>query len=517
MLQSLSEAASPDAPEEARRYFAAPAVQQLTTMPAERIAPFLGLGHGFLAVNALFEAMEHANLVPGDEFWSDVSQAVHALLRPDGGDDVQRHLRDAAGKLQTAREALYSMPIHLLDIALVEDATLGTAWPGALAAGLPLNVLATGALLDRMERDAPARLAELRAVATPDRHPPLLEVIGGVVAERDDALLPLESQLWNVRAGRDAIRRAVGLVPETFARLRAAFTPQTPLILQTSGLRKAMSLGLDGSVTPNFRSAVVNWSGSDGRSIELVARSPHPADESQTYFNLAYRLHESITQDSAPTLLLIHRGKPAAPSYDDWLALSKLGPVLGEWTTVGRYLADAPAGEYHGVAAADDFFADALDERVTARRADAVSGFPAFWRTRRRLDAAFTFQALHRALTPPADADRAEDRMLVELENNFEAAGPDGDDILRKCVGGAGRGGCRQVGRPAASPLGGEQARLPRAESVFVHPPTGPGTRRRDGQLAGRGADQVGAVRRRQGPRRGGSAAPRLRLDTGPR
>ena len=46
-------------------------------------------------------------------------------------------------------------------------------------------------------------------------------------------------------------------------------------------------------------------------------------------------------QDSAATLALLHRpGAPAAPWYEDWLALSELAPALGTWITLSRYQRD---------------------------------------------------------------------------------------------------------------------------------------------------------------------------------
>src|SRR4029077_9311156 len=100
-----------------------------------------------------------------------------------------------------------------------------------------------------------------------------------------------------------------------------------------------------------------------------------PADDSQTYFHLAHHLHQSIMNDSAATLALLHRpDAPAAPWYDDWLALTALAPVLGQWTTASRYLRDGLVGEYASASSADDFAIDALEPRCTATDRP-VSGF----------------------------------------------------------------------------------------------------------------------------------------------
>ncbi|HJZ59390.1 MAG TPA: hypothetical protein VKE74_30880, partial [Gemmataceae bacterium] len=257
--------------------------------------------------------------------------------------------------------------------------------------------------------------------------PPVLEIIGGVYREREDALLPVESQLWNLRHGRAAAREAIGANVEVLARKRSANHPSIPAWVQASGLRRALLVSFDGAVTPNHRATVVNWTSPDGKAIDAFTRLPAPAHKAETFFNLVYTLHQSITQDSAPTLALIHQAEPANPLYQDWLALSKLGPVLGEWTTFSRYFSDALAGEYVGVSNPDDFFADYLEERTNAHRPDPVSAFAIQARVRRRLDAAWTFAAIYRSLSAagPTDEEASQLGVLRRVEDECETIGLD--------------------------------------------------------------------------------------------
>ncbi|HKB01811.1 MAG TPA: hypothetical protein VKD90_06305 [Gemmataceae bacterium] len=413
--------------EEGREHFGSPEQQSLLDLPLERVRPFFGIGFGHLMVDSLFEAMDHEKLLDVDGFWADVHQAVQALLKPDGGEDVETHLRSAAAKLLSAREILYAVNIHLLDVWRLDEDKLDVPAPAALRAGTALNLMATGRALERLVKQHPDRAAELKAKLDEAIQPPVLEVIGGVYREREDALLPVESQLWNLRHGRAASRDALGANVEVLARKRSANHPNIPAWVQASGLRRALLVSFDGAVTPNHRATVVNWTSPDGKAIDAFTRLPVPAHKAETFFNLVYSLHQSITQDSAPTLALVHQVEPANPLYEDWLALSKLGPVLGQWTTFSRYFSDALAGEYVGTSNPDDFFADYLEERTNARRPDAVSAFAAQARTRRKLDAAWTFAGIYRSLSAagPTAEEQGHLEQLRRVEDECETIGLD--------------------------------------------------------------------------------------------
>ena len=97
---------------------AAPSAK-LLDLDVERLAPFLGVGFGYLQMEGLFEAMSHDNVLDGQAFWQDVSQAVEALSGEDA-DAPRRHLQAAATRLFEAREVVYQSSIHLVDLAFLK-------------------------------------------------------------------------------------------------------------------------------------------------------------------------------------------------------------------------------------------------------------------------------------------------------------------------------------------------------------------------------------------------------------
>jgi hypothetical protein len=400
---------------------------QLLDLAPERVAPFLGVGFGYLIVEGLFEAMEHENLLPVAELWQEVRQAVAAVADAEA---CGAHLRSAAGKLQTAREVLYPVTIHLLDLCLLEPGRPDQQLPASFARGLPLNLIASGAVLEEMGREQPGRLAALRERVEADQ----AEVCGGSYLEREDALLPVESQLWNLLKGLAVSKDLLGGDVRVFARKRFWAHPQLPLLLAAVGLSRVLLLTFsEMDVIPAHRSTVISWPSPDGKQIEAFTRAPNAADNPQTFYHLAHHLHRTIMQDHAATLGLLHTATAAAPWYDDWLELSRLAPVLGQWTTLSRYFNEVMSGEYAAAASADEFHGDYLSERINARSPQPVTGFAWHDRWRRRLDTAWGLAALQRGLAGRGDTLNISER-LTRLEDRIESAGPTG---LAESVDGA--------------------------------------------------------------------------------
>jgi hypothetical protein len=181
----------------------------------------------------------------------------------------------------------------------------------------------------------------------------------------------------------------------------------------------------------------VSWPSHDGKQVDAFTRQPQPADSPQTYFNVAHYLHQTIMQDQTATLALMHRTGPAPVWYRDWLALTRLAPVLGKWTALSSYFEEVTTGDYIAAASPDDFTVDYLSQRVPTTTTEGeehqwahahrspsrpVSEFVGASLMRREVDAAWTFAAILRALRgelPDLDGKPFAQR-LTEVEDAFE-------------------------------------------------------------------------------------------------
>lgn len=424
LTEAGAQAFQPTADQEQTQAALREALAITADVPADWLRLFAGLGYAYLVIESLFDAADHDHLLDAEGFWQDVHQAAQQCLAG-VTEEAKPHLRNAADKLRSAREVLNSSNFYLLDLVLLEAGRGNLPWPATLSSGLPLNLLSSADVLEEFATQHPDRFAELKAKFHSDL-PSQVDVITASVRDREEHLLPIESQHWSLGESRRVVQKWFSIEPHIAGRVRSAYHPLQPGWLQHHGFKKALMLSLDGATTPNRNACVVNWPGMDGQALEAFGRDPHPVHEPSTFFNLVYTLHQATTSDSKPTVAFLHRGQAPAVGYAELVAFAELSDALGTFTGLGRYLDEYHYGEYIGNAGPDDFFSDDLDERVTQRRRpDPVSGFHRHHRERRRLDAMYALSAVHRMLTPVSAEDQQEQQKLHELERDLERQGPD--------------------------------------------------------------------------------------------
>ena len=387
---------------------------------ADVATSFAGTGLGYLTIETWFDAADHEHLLDRDGFWADVTAAA----KSDDAREQRSQLKAAAEKLLTAREVLHSGPVRLVDFVSLDNDDTTPPWPGTLAAGLPLNVVATSSRLAKLKADEPDRFAELMAKC-PSGLPASVEFCVGGRRERDDATLPVESQLYNLIEGRREAEAITGQPVNVYARHAGASHPHLPGWLHHAGYQSLVASSLDGVTSSHQRGPAIHWPGPDGRALDAFAKDFLNAPEAQTFFNFAYYLHQAANGESQPALAIRHAG-PAGVGYAELVALTDLSNALGEWSGIGRYLADVGPGDYSGPAGPDDYPTDALDDRVTNRkRTDPVSGFANQLRLRRRIDGAFALAALNRTFTVPDAAELDDVNALGRVEAFIETDGAD--------------------------------------------------------------------------------------------
>ena len=79
-------------------------------------------------------------------------------------------MRRAAGDVEVnGKEVLYPVAIHLLDLIVVDETALGEPWPVGLGLATPLNVVASGSMLEKLADGHPAKFEALRAKVATDQ------------------------------------------------------------------------------------------------------------------------------------------------------------------------------------------------------------------------------------------------------------------------------------------------------------------------------------------------------------
>jgi hypothetical protein len=330
-------------------------------------AGFFGLGLGYLVLDPLFEAMSHAPQLNVEEFWQTVVTAAQAALANNAA-ECQRLLQIAAAKLQEARSVVYPANVYLVDLVHLTDPQ---SVPEALLQESPVNLIVTGQALRRTTEENPALANRVKEGV----HKELIEVCCCPERERPDALLPLESQQWNLAQGLATARQVLDAAPRVFARRDFAATPQLPAQLHALGVTKGVLLEFDDGVLPHFRTPSIELASADGKRIDAFTRKPLPAESALTYFHLAHHLYKTMLNDMTACLAFVQDGAAGNPFYLDWLALNRLAPVYGQLVTLSRFFVEVAAGEYPATPRADEFHSNYLDRLVTAQTPNPISWF----------------------------------------------------------------------------------------------------------------------------------------------
>ena len=188
----------------------------LLDAPEEIVRAFRGLGFGYLVLDNLYEAADHVRLLDAGAFWADVSAAIEAAGRNDP--EYRIHLKAAAEKLLQAREQIHSQTMHWLDFVQIDPknlcgrvARVPEEWLAGLRRGIGRGLRAT-------RRSKPPSASLNSRAKFPAELPSSVDLCCGAYRERADALLPLESQWWNLLAAQQTTKRLFGVDAAVYAR-----------------------------------------------------------------------------------------------------------------------------------------------------------------------------------------------------------------------------------------------------------------------------------------------------------
>ena len=74
-------------------------------------------------------------------------------------------------------------------------------------------------------------------------------------------VLPIESQLWNLREARRTVKKLFDVDTFAYARQKSAFHPQLPSWLHHLGYKHAVLVSFDSATIPSLRGTAANWPG----------------------------------------------------------------------------------------------------------------------------------------------------------------------------------------------------------------------------------------------------------------
>lgn len=361
--------------------------------------PFIGLGFGYLVLEAFCEAQDHANPLTTAIFYEELRKAAEATE----SEARQAALKQAAQLLLQAREVVYPSQIYQAVTFILDEASSADKLRLWLQGGLPMALVGSSDILQGWANTDQSLVNVLRERFQAGT----LDWWGGCYFDQEDAALPRAAWLKNLSKGLKQAQQTLNKPLESTGRCRFAATPTLPALLNHFGLKRSLGISFDGGSWPHSSSSLTAWRGPDSKLIETCNRKPEPIHDSQTWFHLGNLLYETQLNESVAWL---HLGAATLPAETPllltaWTKLHELAPVFGQLGTLGNAIREIPVTEQFTPPSADDFQSDYLVDltgqgHLPKGRPDPISRFAQAavdWRT---WEAARTLLALWTAITP---------------------------------------------------------------------------------------------------------------------
>jgi hypothetical protein len=289
---------------------------------------FQALGLAALLAELLAHRMRSSSSLTDSGFGEAAVRAARAAV---GGDDeaAREALKECYGFLEATRAHYYPVDVWLLDTVLLADSTLGDALDRELQSSVPMTLVATGDMIEKLASTNPAALARVRERCEAGTIAPA----GGRYDPRPlDECTP-EEIVGSFERGLAVWRETVGAIPVTYAQQTGGSSAILPQVLNGLGFTGVIWPLFDGTPLPDPGGSRIRWEGTGGGCIDGVARPPLDARCAPTILSLAERIGDAMDHDHTAVIQFAHHAGTASPWFDILRRIGAASTVLGSFVT----------------------------------------------------------------------------------------------------------------------------------------------------------------------------------------
>lgn len=380
-------------------------------------ADFWALGFCYLQIELLTRHMRHFGSTDEVHFQREAVAAARAAVANDP-DTARSRLKVCFELLTEARERFYPTDCYLIDMCLLIPRLADQHLSDTLLTLKPLSIMVTPQDLEEIARDHSEQLALLKEAWQRQS----VAIVGGEFCEGPSTLLPLNSLLWQLEAGRDLYQKFLGRKPTVWGRRRFGLMPPWPQILHRNGYIGALHVALDDGFYPDQEFSKIRWEGTAGQAIDAISRIPLAADSANSYLRFPVRLSESMDNDSVAAVLFARWPETKAPWFEDLRRMQKYSPVLGRFVTLEDYFEHTDSASRLSSYDPNEYLSPFFVQSVARQEADPLGRYILQFRNRQRFDSAAWCAGLTAALRgqPLRDAD------LRQVERSLEEGATEG-------------------------------------------------------------------------------------------
>jgi hypothetical protein len=289
---------------------------------------FQALGLAALLAELLAQRMRSSAGLTDTGFADAAVRAARAAI---GGDDDEARvaLKECYGFLESTRAHYYPVDVWLLDVVLLAESTLGDSLDRELRATVPMALVATGGMIEKLAAAHPTALAHVRERCATGTIAP---TGGRYDSQPLDACTP-EEIVGSFERGLAAWREIVGTVPVTYAQQTGGSSSILPQLLTSLGFTGVIWTLFDGTPLPDPGGSRIRWEGTGGGCIDGVARAPLDARCAQTILSLPERIGDAMDHDHTAVIQFAHHAGTASPWFDVLRRVGGSSSVLGTFVT----------------------------------------------------------------------------------------------------------------------------------------------------------------------------------------
>ncbi|MBL4883382.1 MAG: hypothetical protein JKY95_02450 [Planctomycetaceae bacterium] len=336
---------------------------------------FLAIGVVYLLTSLLSQTMYHYENIEESRFTEFVLEAArYAVLQDEK--KTKELLQLACEQLQESREKFYPVDAHLIDLCLLEENPQAEDIETIAKSDHVVNLLCLAKSMEQVASKSPDAIQKLAEAVSEGT----IGIIGGEYEEVPTALLPIQTQRWQLERGFAVFESLFSNVPAIWGRMRFGLSTQLPLLLKKFNVQGAYHLVLDDGIYPDDEQSHFSWEGRSGSVIPAISRIPLSVDNASSLLKLPERLAETMNHDHLACAVLARWPKIRNPWFNDILRVQKYAPVLGTFEKLDYYFEQTEDSGHHTNHEQRQYLSPDLDQLTGRNSPNAISRFSDFWK-----------------------------------------------------------------------------------------------------------------------------------------
>ncbi|MEM7476553.1 MAG: hypothetical protein AAF483_16315 [Planctomycetota bacterium] len=294
---------------------------------------FAALGYAYLQIQLMTRQLRYTSNLDQLLFADQVVSAAEACLAGEETSADER-LQACFDTLGQERDHYYSLDVHLLDVTLLAPSVLGKSLSKQQAASsLPTSYLASAEILRELKDKNSDAFEKLRAQIAAAQ----ACIVGGLEIERQSPLMPRESLVRDLAAGRIAYEKLELDPPRVFGRMSFGLTTDNAADLKRHGYDGVFLIAWSEGAYPEGSQTKISWESSDGTFISAIASEVRDSSDANSFLSLGWDVGDALDHQHVPTIVFAHWPNRSSEYYRWLQVIARRTPALGRWAIADNY------------------------------------------------------------------------------------------------------------------------------------------------------------------------------------